>query len=914
MNAIANPVCFELHTGATEVGYNDIACEWPIFSMSYKTGSDNNDVTAKQWIHHNTIDAMGGHGIVMASAFGAAGYNERTNGKYTDVDICDNVITNVGGAYQKGIQLEVDGDFGGFEDTQITRNTISSADTPSGSKGIRLLGDVTNTYIANNIITGVYRAVWLTDSWSNGVYPTGTEIEYNSFEGSIYGVDNKDTDPGNETDAEMNWWGDAAGPIVVPKAGVFVSDNVDYDPWIGKLGGENIVCVPDPQYLTSDDPDKLVSVEYLGGGSGAVYGYSIKFTWDGSVASTTTGQVSEGALLSDIGSTTFYATSTGANEITVDCVLLGSTAGALLGGTLFTVEFDAVATGMSAIDVTVIKVRDQYNAPLSGFYEDDGLLIVDNEDPVFTINDPWPDGECYNTAPVLDLEASDDDDLDDAFYRIDGGSWTADAGLFTDYAGASWSNAAWTLPGFAGLSEGSHTVEFYCTDDIGNTSNIPSWDFIKDTVDPPPVSDFAAAPGHEKVKLSWTNPGSDFDHVVVVRKPWVSGSPYGYPDYPQPADGYPTGPTDGTEVYSGTAESYTDSHADRSIYFYRAFAVDCAGNYNGGTAPGGSVPAAFAQGDRSTNYWLGDFDIPYDGYVDYNDLVPFSDAYRSPTVNDTCDIGPTDDYSRLGIPLPDDAVEFEDLIIFAMNFGEVDPTSKTFVAPLLAGVATSSELELSLRVVEITESTLRTSVYLDGNVSEVKGVSAILSYDREALELRGVRDLTGDAAPVFVGYSDDRGTITADMAVLGQNVVIGGSGEIMEVTFDRISDGRASVTLDDADIRGLDNRDIGRASSEEVVVGETPVTYALYQNHPNPFNPVTSVGYSLAEDGYVELNVFNSNGQLVRTLVDGFKTAGSHSVKWDGTDDSGREIGSGIYFYTISTAEFTSTRKMVLMK
>jgi hypothetical protein len=156
--------------------------------------------------------------------------------------------------------------------------------------------------------------------------------------------------------------------------------------------------------------------------------------------------------------------------------------------------------------------------------------------------------------------------------------------------------------------------------------------------------------------------------------------------------------------------------------------------------------------------------------------------------------------------------------------------------------------------------------------------------------------------------------VVVDLAVLGRGIVIGGSGELLELVFDRISDGRASVTLDEADIRGLDNRDIGKASSEEVVVGGKPASFALYQNHPNPFNPVTVIGYRLPEAGHVELKVFNSNGQLVRTLVNEHKIAGTYSVRWDGTDETGREAGSGIYFYSMRSANFTETRKLVLMK
>jgi parallel beta-helix repeat protein len=774
--------------------------------------------------------------------------------------------------------------------------------------------DPKNITVTGNFFSGNQNGVNIWDCWCDQVF-----FNYNSFTGNTsYGMINNLSACTAGVDAEYNWWGDADGPSGSgPGAGDPVSDYVDYDPWLGQPGAGNIICVPDPQYLTSDDPTKAVDVDYLGGGSGLLYGYSITFCWDGSVAATSPAQVTEGNLLDDVGDARLFAHASGANEITVDCALLGGIPGAAGPGTMFTVEFDAVATGTSPIEITINAVRDNNNNPLSGFYADDGLLIVDNVDPVFTINGPFPDGECYNTDPVLDLEASDDDDLDDAFYRIDGGAWTVDAGLFTDYSGATWSNGSWTLPGFAGLSEGSHTVEFYCTDDMGNTSNIPAWSFIKDTIDPPAVTDFASAPGHEKVELSWTNPGSDFDHVIVVRKPWSAGSPCGYPEYPQPADGYPTGLTDGVQVYSGIAESYTDNHVDRSIYFYRAFAVDCAGNFNGGSAPGGNVPPQFAQGDRSTNYWLGDVDSPYDGYVDYDDLVPFSGAYwSSPPSDPECDFGPSDDFTGVGIPLPDDYVGFEDLMIFAINFGNVSP--KVTVAPLLAGAPTSSDVTLSLSLLESTESTMRVSLVLDGNAAEVKGLSATVKYDPGSLELVSVEELTAsvpEIAPVFVSHRDLDGTVVVDLAVLGQGVVIGGSGELLELSFQKRSASATRIELSEAKVRGVDNGDIGElGEGTDVVADQKPVSFALYQNHPNPFNPVTVIAYSMAEAGHVELKVFNSNGQLIRTLVDEFTTAGSHSARWNGTDDSGMEVSSGVYFYGIKAADFTETRKMILMK
>jgi len=93
-----------------------------------------------------------------------------------------------------------------------------------------------------------------------------------------------------------------------------------------------------------------------------------------------------------------------------------------------------------------------------------------------------------------------------------------------------------------------------------------------------------------------------------------------------------------------------------------------------------------------------------------------------------------------------------------------------------------------------------------------------------------------------------------------------------------------------------------------------PREFALHQNHPNPFNPSTTISYSLAEASEVKLVVYNITGQVVATLLDDYREAGEHSVVWDGNDESGRHVSSGIYFYTIRAGQFTDSRKMILMK
>ena len=93
-----------------------------------------------------------------------------------------------------------------------------------------------------------------------------------------------------------------------------------------------------------------------------------------------------------------------------------------------------------------------------------------------------------------------------------------------------------------------------------------------------------------------------------------------------------------------------------------------------------------------------------------------------------------------------------------------------------------------------------------------------------------------------------------------------------------------------------------------------PKFAALHQNYPNPFNPATEIRFDLPTARDVKLRVYNQLGQTVRTLVDNRMKAGTHSLKWDGADDIGRSVASGVYFFNIEAGNFSQIRKMMLVK
>ena len=93
-----------------------------------------------------------------------------------------------------------------------------------------------------------------------------------------------------------------------------------------------------------------------------------------------------------------------------------------------------------------------------------------------------------------------------------------------------------------------------------------------------------------------------------------------------------------------------------------------------------------------------------------------------------------------------------------------------------------------------------------------------------------------------------------------------------------------------------------------------PETMHLYQNYPNPFNATTSISFTLDSRQNVNLEIFNVLGQKVRTVVDDILSVGAHDYEWDGTDDGGTAVSSGVYLYRLKTASHCTSRKMMLMK
>jgi hypothetical protein len=90
--------------------------------------------------------------------------------------------------------------------------------------------------------------------------------------------------------------------------------------------------------------------------------------------------------------------------------------------------------------------------------------------------------------------------------------------------------------------------------------------------------------------------------------------------------------------------------------------------------------------------------------------------------------------------------------------------------------------------------------------------------------------------------------------------------------------------------------------------------FELAQNAPNPFNPTTTIRFTIPEDGYVKLTVYDAAGRQVRALVNGQLRANFYKVEWNGKNDAGRQVSSGVYFYRIQAGSHVQSKKMLLLR
>ena len=385
-----------------------------------------------------------------------------------------------------------------------------------------------------------------------------------------------------------------------------------------------------------------------------------------------------------------------------------------------------------------------------------------------------------------------------------------------------------------------------------------------------------------------------------------------YPEYDDDGGAVPATPTDPADALANGWElaatlapgttSHPDETAVRDFWYYVAFVNDECYTSVVSDQTGGTL-----------NYHLGDV-APGGGnnIVLTGDISLLGAAYGTVSgdsdYNAIADVGPTTDYSVNALPTTDNQIQFEDLIMFAINYNQVS-------RPATLELAAFNEIEILApqTLVEGERVSVPVRMAADGTL---QGVSVAVDWNDDVLEYAGwsAGDLmVRNDAPVF---SAKPGVI--DAAALGVGGPgLGGEGVMATLHFKVRSVGDPGLVIAEIDARNsqnekvtLDGRVVGDTPSSEVVVRRS----ALRPNVPNPFNPRTTVYFDLAQAGPVTVRVYSVSGRLVRTLVSGEMAAGQHQVMWDGIDDAGRSVASGTYLVQLVARDRTDSRSMVLLK
>lgn len=428
--------------------------------------------------------------------------------------------------------------------------------------------------------------------------------------------------------------------------------------------------------------------------------------------------------------------------------------------------------------------------------------------------------------------------------------------------------------------------------------------------DPPgPVTGLNAEPGHERVTVTWTSPEDpDLATFHVYRGLWHDGDGITvYPEYDDAAGNtIPARPADraaaessGEWVLAGTVPPDEQSFIDypgsdlllRGVYFYEVFAEDLGGNF--------SPPSA--ANTRATNYWLGDVDgdglINIGGDVNVLSLTYGLDEGET-GFNAYCDVGPTDDWSGTGIPVTDNHVNFEDLMIFALNW-DIN-VAKT--------LPTEGSLIAGFSWVRIDNTTW--ALVLDEPCLNLKGVNLQAEMPQNTVLSLTAGSLLGQQdSPYFLRNIPHNG-LNAGLALLGNGACITGRGELIRVKL------TGDFDLDEILItaRDSDNKDLEYTLEESTADPGIPTWYALSANYPNPFNPSTKIDFDLPESQNVQLVIFGVDGRRIATLKNESMSAGRHTVTWTGRNDQDELVATGIYFYRIQAGDFSETKKMTLVK
>jgi hypothetical protein len=418
------------------------------------------------------------------------------------------------------------------------------------------------------------------------------------------------------------------------------------------------------------------------------------------------------------------------------------------------------------------------------------------------------------------------------------------------------------------------------------------------------------AGGTAKIRLSWTptQPGTTVEL-------WRRG--YGnYPEYDDPPSpgavpaapvSYP--PPGWTLAQSVTGVATVDdaiAWPGRDFWYYVAY-----------TRADTVISAPSTRTSGTLDYILGDVTDGYtpgqgDNVVDGVDLSALGAHYglTGPAMlaYDYLDVGPTANGWVDGMPVTDSQLDFEDFVLFGVDYGIGSGTRPTLARPeAVAGVSDALTLERPELVAAGEATTARLLVRGSGNL---RALSVTLAWDADVVQPTDAIGGGWLAAQRGMMLSPRPGRLDAVSLQAGG---LAGEGELASVSFRVLEAGDPAIRVAAVDARDLGNHGASLDVTEKLIAA-VPARTELSPAAPNPFAATATLAFALAHGGRVELAIYSVDGRHVRTLVRGTLEPGRYHEVWDGRDDHGTAVPAGVYYARFTAPDHRATRTVVYMR